>query len=311
MFSGGLDVNFSVLRAFFLIFLCFFVGCGEKNAAERENIRAEVPETDENFTQIVSLSPAITEMIYALGREDRLIGVTKFCKFPPEAQQKTLVGGYYDVNRELLMKLRPEVVLVPVGENEVLARVEGVGLRTLAFDLRTVAGVYDSIRRLGEMLDARAEAAVLVEDLESRMETLRQNAAKMFPVQKRVLFVVGRNYTAHRPEDVFITGNDGFCNALLAAAGGENVYRGNTPFPKISTEGLLIMNPDMIVESVPTALRQKQSDAEILRAWQTLDVKAVRDGRILLMDDDPPLIPGISMVAWAEKLQRWMLEMEK
>lgn len=286
------------MKPILAVLLIFLAGC-EKPVEERAG-------QGEPLARIVSLSPAITEIVYALGREDCLVGVTKFCNFPPEARQKPRVGGYYDVNRETLVKLRPEAVLVPVGENEVADGLEAVGLRTVALDLRTVESVYASILRLGEVLDARAQAAVVVAGMKSRMAALEQNAEKRFPVRKRVLFVVGRNYDTRHPEDVFITGNDGLCNALLAAAGGENAYRGNTPFPKISAEGILLMNPDVIVESVPAALRQEMTDAEIVRAWQTLDVKAVRDGRIFLMDDDPPLIPGVSMVAWAEKLQRMM-----
>ena len=129
------------------------------------------------------------------------------------------------------------------------------------------------------------------------------NAEKMFPVRKRVLFVVGRNHDAEGPEEVYITGNDGFCNALLEAAGGGNAYTGRNPFPKVSLEGILHMNPDVIVESVPAAIRGRISDEEIVRAWRNVDVAAVRNGAIYVMDDRPALIPGVSMVGWAEKLQ--------
>lgn len=260
-----------------------------------------------NPKRVVSLSPAITEIVYALGRENRLIGVTRFCRFPPEAKQKPQVGGYYDVNRELITKLHPDVVLLPVGENEVRGSLEAVGLRTCSLDLRSVDAVYETIFRIGRLLDAGAEATTLVESLKTRMRTLSRGA-EAIPRKSRVLLIVGRNYDATHPEDVFITGNDGFCNALLSVVGAENAYTGRTPFPKVSVEGILAMNPDVLIESVPTALRQEIPDAEITRAWQTVNVNAVRNGRIYLMDDDPPLIPGVSMVAWAEKLQRILLE---
>ena len=299
---------------FFLVFLTFFSpiflsGCDVCTPGGESGKDFGKEET---YVRVVSLTPAITEMIYALGRSDRLIGVSRFCRFPPEAQEKMLVGGYYDVNRELLMKLSPDHVFLPVGENDVRASLEAVGLKTCALDLRTVESVYASLLSLGKMLDAEREAETLIAEMKSRMETLRQNAEKNFSQRKKVLFVVGRNYDARLPEDVYITGNDRFCNALLEIAGGENVYTGKTPFPKISLEGILLMNPDIIVESVPEALCREFTEAEIVRAWEKVNVKAMRNGEIYLMDDSPPLIPSVSMTGWAEKLQRkWMRADEK
>ena len=287
---------------FFILFFCFFFifcvsGC-EKTPSPVENGNVSA----KTYTHVVSLTPAITEIIYALGREDRLIGVSKFCQYPPEAQEKMIVGGFYDANREVLVKLAPDVVFVQIGENDVQKNLENVGVKTHGLELRSVDAAYESISQLGVMLQAEAEASELVAEMKGRMEALRQNAKKMFPVRKRVLLVVGRNYEADGPEEVYITGNDGFCNALVEAAGGENAYTGRIPFPKVSLEGILLMNPDVIVEYIPAEYREKISDEKIVRAWRNVDVAAVRNGAIYVMDDRPALIPGVSMVGWAEKL---------
>lgn len=288
---------FFILSFCFLSFFCVS-GC-EKKPSVSEN--GDVSE--KTYARVVSLTPAVTEIIYALGREDRLIGVSKFCQYPPEAQEKMIVGGFYDANREVLVTLSPDVVFLQKGENDVQKNLENVGIRTHSLELRSVEAVYESIQQLGVMLQAEAEAETLVTEMKNRMETLRMNAEKMFPVRKRVLLVVGRNYDGNGPEEVYITGNDGFCNALVEAAGGENAYTGRIPFPKVSLEGILLMNPDVIVESVPEASRRRISDEEIVREWKNVDITAVKNGAIYLMDDRPALIPGVSMVGWAEKLQ--------
>ena len=269
-------------------------GCSKKTPSPvREGVAAE---------RLVSLSPAITETLYALGAEDRLIGVSRFCKYPPEATLKPKVGGRLDPNVEAIYKLKPDVVLIPAGAVDLIQKLEPMGLRTLELPQNTVQDVFETIQRLGTLCGRQTEADALVRSLKERLEKVRQKSGQK--PARRALLVVGRNYASEQLEDVYITGQDGLCSALLQFAGGTNAYVGRQAFPKISVEGILSLNPEVIVEITPTAGAEDLTPEKLRGPWlNTLpQLEAVKKERLVFLENEPPLLPSPSMVDWTENL---------
>lgn len=283
------------MKRFLLIsfFLWVLIGCVPQNKPSEPD--AGPPQ------RVVSLSPAMTEIMYALELEDRLVGVTIHCKYPPEAQRKTQVGTVFKPNLELLAKLNPDRILMNTHYAELEATFRRFGWIPEPIHDERVEDVFAAIRHLGRLFQVEDRAEELAEGLEQRLENLRESTQNDQKI--RVLLVVSRNYTSPRLEDVYVTGHDGLCEPLLEAAGGVNAYTGKSPFPKVSPEGILSMNPDVIMEIIPDSVRANVSDEELDRAWQTLPgLRAVQDHKIVrLTESDAALIPGPSMVDWAEK----------
>jgi iron complex transport system substrate-binding protein len=262
-----------------------------------------VPDRPAAPERIVSLAPSITEILFALGLGDRVVGVTRYCDYPPEALSREQVGGYYDPNYEAIVGLRPDLVVLLPEHAEAREHLARLGVRTLAVDHRSVQGILASITAIGEVGGAEQQAGEIVADIEVRMIQVRRSV-EVLP-SPRVLICVGRNMGSGSLEDVCVAGNDGFYSEMLKLAGGVNAYSGRMAFPMVSTEGILRMNPEVIIDMVPDLEAGGWSERTIVDEWDTLSgVDAVRHGRVHVFNDDFVVIPGPRFVRVVEKIAR-------
>lgn len=274
------------------IFLLLTTGCQE----EKSSSYSDAPPS-----RVVTLSPAITEMLYELGCEDQIVGVTRFCRYPAAAQKKTPVGGFLDPNYEAIFKLNPDLVLVPAGAEELKQTLERYDQKVLEIPQRSLEDVYTSLRLLGKTFGVEAEAEAKITEIRQTLRKLAERCQKKRP--QRILMVVGRDYQSERLEEVYIVGKDGLCNPLLEIAGGKNVYTGETPFPKISEEAILQMNPEVILEIQPNETQQSMNETFSRKAWERLsEVEAVKRGQIFFMKGEPPLLPSPILTQWIKYL---------
>src|ERR1700674_1250887 len=166
-----------------------------QNGAPAQTFREVVDETGRTVRipqpvmRIVSLAPSLTETIYALGLQDRLVGDTDYCDFPPEARKKQKVGGAINPSLEEIAQLKPDLVLVTRHLNtlDTVHSLDALGIPSYATDPRTVGEIVTSSKRLGEVLGAPEVGAALAENLEHRLDVLREKIGSLPP--RRVLFV--------------------------------------------------------------------------------------------------------------------------
>ncbi len=291
---------FTLLPFLFLLsFLLFpFLKFCHHSSLPKDSVSETVPE------RVVSLSPALTEMVYALGQENRLVGVTKHCKYPPDAQNKPEIGSVFSPNLEKIGVLKPDRILMNAEYPELSASFAQFGWRTEELSDQSVEDVFTAIQKLGALFHVPEHALTLTQELESRLDTLRKRTENQ--PKLRVLVVLSRNYDAETLEEVYIVGHDALCAPLLEVAGGQNAYTGSSPFPKVTPEGLLHLAPEVILEVVPDRFMTENPETapETLdRAWGTLPtLPAVRNGKIFrVRESDAALIPGPSMILWTEK----------
>ena len=259
----------------------------------------KTPKDSKTPERVVSFTPAITETVFALGADAKLVGVTRHCAYPPAAREKTSVGSLFEPNYEALLALRPDCVLIPEGNDDVQKFCEKHQIRVVALPQRTVEDVFSTLSILGTLFEQESKSAELTESLRKHLNSIRGTPPR------RVLFVLSRNFESRDLEEVYIAGKDDLCAPLLKLAGGENVYQGSSAYPKISPEAVLRWNPDVILESVPKSIRERYTDAQLRAAWSDFSqVTAVRQDAIYFLDDDPPLLPSPSMAEWTEKTAR-------
>ena len=191
-------------------------------------------------SRIVTLSPDLTETVYALGLEDKLVGDTNFCDTPPAAKLKPHVGTAQNPSIEAIVALRPDLVLAStsIDRRETVNQLAKLGLAVYATDPHTVRGVLDSIADIASALGAAADGQTLVAQLQSRLQTLRARLADL--PTARVLFVVW--------EDPLITiGQNTFIADALRWADAESVIVSDQNWPQISFEEVVRLQPDYIV----------------------------------------------------------------
>jgi iron complex transport system substrate-binding protein len=263
-----------------------------------------MPTAERPSQRIVSLAPSLTETLFALDLGDRVVGVSRFCLYPPQAAELPNVGGYVDPNFEAIVALRPDMVVMLEEHEQSMPAFKKLGLRTLTVRHKDIEGILASIPVIGRACGAEAKAAELVADIRRRLERVRQKTAGL--PRPRVMVAVNRALGSGRLEDVYVAAGDGHLGRIVELAGGENACPPSAAhFPTVSSEGILYINPDIIIDVV-----KEQSAAELgiesIRAdWQQVaDVEAVRRGRVYVVSDDHATIPGPDFVSLVERLAR-------
>jgi len=281
----------SLLLFFFLtcpLLLCSLSACYSP-ATPQQNSASTIP----RCSKLVSFSPSITEIVYALKLDRQLVGVTRFCKYPPQAQQKTSVGGYLDPNLETVIRLQPTLVLLRQEQTDIKGRLVNFQLPTLSVEHRTVSGILESFQQIGSACNRQALAVEEVHQLKQEIAKIHRQTSHV-KFHPRVLVVVDRDIRYNTIKHVFVAAHDGFFDWLLTEAGATNAVSGQTSgFSELSTEGILRLNPDVIIELMPSLAHSSLSQAEIQRAWQTMPtLAAVKNHRLVLFTDDYMSIPG-------------------
>jgi iron complex transport system substrate-binding protein len=255
-------------------------------------------------TRLVTMAPSLTETVFALGLGERVVGVTRFCKHPAEAVGKAKVGGFFDPDYEAVAKLAPDLVLLLPDHAEHRVNLEELGLTTLTIPQRTVPEILESVRTIGHVCGVAAEGERLADSLTQRVEAVERRTAGI--PQPGVLVTVGRNMGTGRIEDVFVAGRGTFYDELLRSAGGMNVYDGRLLlYPTLTTEGVLRVNPQVVVELAPDLAERNITVEEALGDWQGMEgLNALADGRIHVVIEDFATVPGPRFVDFLELLAR-------
>lgn len=194
-------------------------------------------------SRIISGIPSATEMLFALGLSNEVVGVTTNCNYPPAAAGKEKVGGFF-LNLEKVESLKPDlIVMVEDAQKRDVERFRNFGLPVYTINPRTVAGVLDSLTRLGEVTGATAEAALLVEQLKTRIASVEPpvDYLTLNLVKPRVLVIVG-----YQP--LIVAGGGTFIDDVIKRAGAENAAANTrAAYPQYSLERLLKDNPEYII----------------------------------------------------------------
>ncbi|MDR1657715.1 MAG: helical backbone metal receptor [Deltaproteobacteria bacterium] len=239
--------------------------------------------------RIVTLAPSVTETIFALGWGDRVVGVTQFCHYPPEAISLPKVAGFSDVNFEAILRARPDLVILPVDKIANRRELERLGLSTATLDTRNLNGYMESVLALGQSTTRLLEARSITDRLKNAITKAASRAVGRN--RPRVLFSVMHSYEGLGfITEITAVGRDGFFSQMLEIAGGQNVYQGSLSFPKLSREAIITLNPDIIVD----LLQGPQDVPTALSDWQGLGsgVEAIKNGRIYLFTDESDTVPG-------------------
>lgn len=244
------------------------------------------------YERIVSMSPAVTEMLFELGLGDRVVGVTTFCNYPEEAKQKTKIGGFHDASYEAMFSLRPDLVVSVDRFHQVDERLRDLGLCHLAVETETIPAILKSIRLLGEACEVSERAEVVVSRMENGMAAIQERARGGDP--RRVLVSVGRNMGTGKVEDLYVAGNDTLYGEMISRVGGINAYEGNVPYARISREGLLRLNPEVVVDLIPDLDTHHQVTREqVMREWGKLTaLDAVKNQHVYIYGGDYVCVPG-------------------
>jgi iron complex transport system substrate-binding protein len=244
--------------------------------------------------RIISLAPSHTEILYALGLGDRVVGVTAYCNYPPEAADKPKVGEFAIIDLEQVVGLEPDLVLATsMHVAEAVPALQERGISVFVTDPQSVLEVLETIKAIGRVTGQEETAAALAAEMQERVDAVRERVEDAPP--PKVFWELG-------PE-LYTAGPGSFLDDLIMMAGGENVAAdADSPWPQLSVEAIILKDPEVVV----LADHNYGQTAEMVGerpGWE--EIKAVKEGNIIeLTDDDIFSRPGPRIVEALEFLAR-------
>lgn len=238
--------------------------------------------------RIVSMSPPLTESLFALGLGERVVGVTGFCDFPPEAKSKAKIGGVIDPSEEKIVSLAPDLVLAAVGNPKpILESLRSKGINVFSVESNTWSDVLGGIETVGKICDVADAAAQVMDRLRGAEKLVRERVAGI-PEDKRpqALFIVW-------PDPLHVAGPNTYINDMVSICGAVNVAaQTENPWKQYSVEMAVAANPDVMVMidmvsgRTPGAAETAEMVEELRANPQWKTVAAVKEGRVGLVNAD-------------------------
>jgi iron complex transport system substrate-binding protein len=254
--------------------------------------------------RIVSLVPALTEMLFAIGAGPQVVAVSSFDDFPPEVKSLPRVGALLDPDVERILTLRPDLVITYGSQGSVEAQLARASIKTFSYRHGGIQAIVRTLRDLGTITGHPSQAEETARGIEAHFDTIR--AAVRGSPRPRVLLVFGRQPQSLR--QMYASGGVGFLNDILEAAGGTNVFADvQQESVQPSQETILARAPDIIIE-VRSGRSEATTDAGGERsAWSPLaSIPAVRNGRIHFLTGAQFVVPGPRVGLAAEQLARML-----
>jgi len=247
--------------------------------------------------RIVSLAPSNTEIVYALGLGDRLIGRTDYCNYPAEVLDVPSVGGFSTPNLESIVALEPDLVLATSIHEEIVGQMEALGINVVVLAPQAIDSILGSIELTGRVTGAEEAAAGLLDDMRARIEAVSALTEGLAAGEiVRTCFVVW-----HDP--LMLAGGDTLYEELIRIAGGSNIVSDQSGYPSIDLEEVIVADPQVIIVGVGMGTGEDLALQFLLNEPVLAIVSARQNDRVYAIDQDivgrfgPRIVEGLEQFA--------------
>lgn len=270
------------MKRIFFGLLVFVFGCSCSFAFEERDIK------------IVSLAPSTTEILFALGLDKEIVGVSSFCNYPPEARKKQKIGTFSQPNIEKILSLKPDIILCTgLEQAPVIVKLKQLGLRVHVSDPSNIEELFDSIRKVAALTGRKKEANELIKNMKAGVEYIRSKTESIPIAERPKVFIEFWN------DPLMTAGRGSFIDELITLAGGINISRDiGRPYSYFSPEQVIKRDPDCII----LAYMVNKDAAKAIRGrlgWK--GITAVRKNRIyndinpdILLRSTPRLVRALA-----------------
>lgn len=257
--------------------------------------------------RIISTAPSITEALYALGLGDRVVGVTLYCRYPADAQRKPRIGTFLEPNLEVMLSLKPDLVLVIKNPVQVAEKLRRLGVRAEELNQDSIEDILRSLGQIGQWTGTEKRAAQLTADLRAQLDQVRAAAAKR--PRKPTLFLVGRS--PGTLQGMVGAAGGTFVDELMTLAGADNILHNSPiPYPKVSLEQILAADPEVILDMGDFAHvegKPLESMSKLMEIWGKYPrLRAVKNRQVRQVDSEIFIRPGPRMGQAAQALARML-----
>ncbi len=267
-------------------------------ACDDDSDTNDVETNDVSSLRIVSLAPSNTEVIFALGLGDNLVGVTDYCDYPPEAEEKAKIGGFSTVDMEKVIEVAPDLVIATsMHQESVTPELERRGLKVITLAPETLADVIEGISEVGAATGTEEVASELVAQMQEQIGAVIKKVEPMLEGDKPGVMYI----TWHDP--IWTVGNGTLTHELIEIAGGENVFADGNGNMETDLETVVWRKPQVILASIGHGAAQDSPVTWANTEDRLAGLDARKDGRVYEIDANlvtrpgPRLVEGLQIVA--------------
>jgi iron complex transport system substrate-binding protein len=249
-------------------------------------------------SRIVTLTPSINEIVYALGMGKNVVANTRYCDFPIESKSVKKVGGYATISLEKIIQSRPTVVIAQNYDEKILRNLKSLNIKTLVFKTNTIDSIKNTIITLGKYFKKEKRANEIISSINFSLASLSGITSN-----KKVLIVIGPRKDLNN--QIYIAGNQLYFEDILKASGNKNAFFSTSKNqPVVNSEKIINMNPDIIVLLSPFLDGKIQEQKELLENWQQLPVNASINKNIYIVDKLYAGIPSQRVVYFIKDFKK-------
>jgi iron complex transport system substrate-binding protein len=285
------------IRSLFLLPLAIFLGTSASFSTTQKSIDEVGREVTFPFPpkRIVSLAPNITEILFSLGLDEEIVGVSIHCNFPAKAKSKVRVGSYISLDFEKITSLNPDLIIATAAGNtrDMVDRLGKLGFQTYVIYPKNFNDILESIAHIGQVVNRGKEARAIIEGMRKRSQRIVELTNGL--PRPKVFIQIG-------DAPIVTVGKGSFADDLIRLAGGENIAgKEEEVYPRFGMEEILKRSPEVIVISSMNPKGDYQRIIQEWTRWKT--IPAVKNGRIHLIDSDlldrpsPRIIDGLEELA--------------
>ncbi|MBP6163805.1 MAG: ABC transporter substrate-binding protein [Aliarcobacter sp.] len=228
--------------------------------------------------RIVTLSPSVNEIIFALGEGENIVANTQYSDFPLESKSIKKIGGYNSISLEKILKVNPTVVVGQDYDEKLNSNLKALGITTLTYKTNTISLIKNTINELGIFFKQEEKAKELNTNIDNAMTSLAGIVK-----DKKILIIISPKDSLSN--QIFVSGNHIYFEDVILASGNKNAYFSNsTAQPVVNTEKIIGMNPDIIILLAPFLEDDLKAQTKLINTWKELPVNASKDDNIYTID---------------------------
>ena len=278
-------------RWFFLV-ITFFLWMAESHLGAQGDIAK----------RIVSIVPAVTEMLFEIGAGEQVVGISSFASYPNAVNSLPRVGALLDPNIERILSLKPDLVVLHNSQTDAIEQMRRGGIEVFLYQHGGISDATEMLRRLGRRTGRTIKALMVAKQIEVKLQSIRARVSKY--QKSKVLLVLGREPDTIR--NVYASGGIGFLNDMVTAAGGINVFAHiQSEAVRPTAEGVLAASPDVIIEIRAEGLLSPTTTSSQPNVWDALSaIPAVQKDRVYFLTGSDLVVPGPRVAKATERLAR-------
>ena len=247
--------------------------------------------------RIVALSPSVNEIVFALGKGERIVGNTSYCRYPKASLDITKVGGYFNPSLEKILALNPSIVIMQQNNYKLNQKLMQLGMKTKVIKIDRLSNIKDSILDIGKTLDREVEAEKILENINQELERL-----KGITKNKRILVVMGHNTSL--ASRIFVSGQNLYFDDIINASGNTNALQSKRKGqPILNMENIIATNPDIVILLSHSMHEKGLSRDELINPWRELPINAAKTDSIYIIDKLYAGIPSDRLVFFLRDFQ--------